>query len=158
MPNPRKPDPFKQCQKCGKTLQRKRFKWTLESMNAFLRRKYCDQVCMAAGMEGVIKVLNPKNSRRQSGKAIKRQCERCGKATKRHVHHKDENPLNNDPSNLETLCASCHQLSHSPNWDATTGQLKPCLHCSQPARRKGLCWTHLTRLKHYGDPLGKMGK
>lgn len=28
------------------------------------------------------------------------------------VHHKDGNHSNNDPSNLETLCANCHRLEH----------------------------------------------
>ena len=40
-------------------------------------------------------------------------CERClvlGLAVQvDEVHHKDENPKNNEPDNLESLCRSCHE-------------------------------------------------
>jgi hypothetical protein len=37
-------------------------------------------------------------------------CEHCGKpATDR--HHKDDNPLNNDPGNVEILCRRCHMIA-----------------------------------------------
>lgn len=154
MPHPRKPDPQKNCRHCKAPMARKRTTGNrLEDLATFVRRKFCDRKCMAASMEGVIKVLNPKNSRRQSGKAVLPKCEWCGVETKRHVHHADEDPLNNAASNLRTLCASCHARSHSPNWDRTTGLRKPCAHCSKDAQRKGLCWTHLTRSRRYGDPL-----
>jgi len=39
-------------------------------------------------------------------------CQRCGKPGK-HRHHRDRNPLNNTPSNIEILCFSCHQLEHN---------------------------------------------
>lgn len=29
-----------------------------------------------------------------------------------HIHHKDHNPLNNDPSNLIELCSTCHRVEH----------------------------------------------
>jgi len=38
-------------------------------------------------------------------------CEMCG-GTARLVHHKDEDPFNNNPSNLENLCSPCHGLKH----------------------------------------------
>lgn len=46
-------------------------------------------------------------------------CERCG-FIPRHmcqmdVHHKDRNHKNNNPDNLETLCALCHRLEHLPD-------------------------------------------
>lgn len=43
-------------------------------------------------------------------------CGRCGfvpqSLVQLDVHHKDGNHSNNDPSNLETLCANCHRLEH----------------------------------------------
>lgn len=39
----------------------------------------------------------------------KSKCERCGSTKNLMVHHKDGNRKNNDPSNLETLCWSCHE-------------------------------------------------
>jgi hypothetical protein len=46
----------------------------------------------------------------------KPHCERCGfvgHSCQLDVHHKDRNKYNNDPSNLETLCANCHRLEHN---------------------------------------------
>jgi hypothetical protein len=87
------------------------------------------------------------------------QCELCGtNKRKLHVHHKDHNPENNDPKNLQTLCASCHKVSHSPNYTGTPPRRKPCAYCLKPVARKGLCNTHLTRLKRHGHPLGKKFK
>jgi len=37
-------------------------------------------------------------------------CERCGKpGTDR--HHKDDNPMNNAPDNIEVLCRRCHMIT-----------------------------------------------
>ena len=41
---------------------------------------------------------------------LKPHCERCGKNEKLLIHHKDRNRLNQTPSNLETLCFSCHHM------------------------------------------------
>lgn len=160
MPLTPKPDPIQHCAFCGKHLHRKRWKsGTLEDMTAFKKRRYCNQHCMAKGQEGVIKKPNAKNSRRQSGKMVGKSCLRCGKTRcKLHVHHKDENPLNNAPENLETLCVSCHKASHSPNYMGMPLQRKPCLHCSKPVARQGFCNTHLSRKKRFGDPLLKKFK
>ena len=42
------------------------------------------------------------------------ECARCGFVAEDpcqlDVHHLDENHRNNDPSNLQTLCANCHRL------------------------------------------------
>jgi hypothetical protein len=38
-------------------------------------------------------------------------CSDCG-AAKSERHHKDENTLNNDPSNIEILCRRCHARRH----------------------------------------------
>ena len=94
--------------------------------------------------------------RRKSTGMVGAACELCGKTGRKlHVHHKDENPENNRAPNLQTLCVSCHRLSHSHNYAGTPLQRKPCALCSKPAARKGLCNTHLTRLKRHGDPLAK---
>lgn len=147
------------CKNCGKELVRKRFNGRLEDNGAFRRRVFCNRECMAVAFEGQIKVMNPKNSRRQSVKHRLDACEDCGrKATRLHNHHQNENPLLNVGSNLTTLCASCHKLRHSPNNDPMTGRRLPCLYCARPSRGKRLCETHLTRLKRYGHPLAKKRK
>jgi hypothetical protein len=43
------------------------------------------------------------------------KCERCG--WDKHIagiviHHKDRNGLNNNPENMEVLCACCHNIEH----------------------------------------------
>lgn len=47
----------------------------------------------------------------------KDHCENCGLSEQDHekrtgmflhIHHKDGNPFNNDPINLQTLCIFCH--------------------------------------------------
>ena len=44
-------------------------------------------------------------------------CEICGERIRKLlVHHKDHNPRNDDPTNLQTLCNPCHKMVH--------GQLK----------------------------------
>lgn len=45
-------------------------------------------------------------------------CQRCGEQRKRwghslHVHHIDENKLNNEAANLISLCATCHRRVHA---------------------------------------------
>lgn len=46
-------------------------------------------------------------------------CERClfvpQHTCQLDVHHLDGDHSNNDPANLETLCANCHRLEHVPN-------------------------------------------
>jgi len=94
-------------------MRRVGFNGRLEDLTAFSKRVYCDRTCMAAGYEGTMKVPNEKNSRRQSAKCREQKCNRCDRLS-HHVHHRDRNPMNNDPSNLESLCASCHKLEHLP--------------------------------------------
>jgi hypothetical protein len=43
----------------------------------------------------------------------KEACEFCASTKELHVHHQDQNPANNEPSNLVTLCKTHHQILHS---------------------------------------------
>jgi len=160
MGRPRKPDPEKYCEMCGILLIRKVYGGVrLEDLSTFKKRKYCNQKCMGEAMEGTIKVENPKNYRRQSVKTRKGNCEKCGRGDSLlHVHHKDHNPMNNDPLNLTTLCGSCHRLCHSPNYTEMGEPNQPCRICGKQSARQQLCNTHLTRLKKHGDPLLKKVK
>lgn len=40
-------------------------------------------------------------------------CEKCGLFQNIHIHHKDEDRKNNNISNLQALCRSCHISLHS---------------------------------------------
>ena len=146
------------CRHCRTPLERKRFNGRLEDAGAFKRRKFCGRGCMALWMEGQIKVPSTRNSRRQSHKRARAACQGCQrsrKVTRLYVHHRDENPMNNDPRNLMTLCGSCHRRSHSPNFMATGALRKPCKYCSALSVKLGMCETHLSRLRRYGHPLAK---
>lgn len=100
------------CGACGEQLERKRFSsGTLESNLAFERRVYCDRSCMAAGMRDD----DPSDSallvRQRSLR--KDACEHCGRGGAHlQLHHVDEDRRNDDPTNLLTLCASCHATEH----------------------------------------------
>ena len=147
------------CKQCSTPLVRKRFNGRLEDNGRFEKRVFCDRSCMADWMEGQIKNLTPQNSRRQSAKTVGQMCEVCqATETSFHVHHVDENPLNNDPSNLRTLCVSCHSRSHSPNFTDDGSRRVDCVYCSAPSMKRGLCFAHLSREKRHGHPLAKMRK
>lgn len=152
-----KPTPKRSCEACGAQMERKRFGKRLEDFSRFMARKYCDQACMAKAMEKDA-CASLSQSRMKAARSAKTKCEACGATHDLQVHHQDENPRNNDPSNLRTLCRSCHRRAHSPNFTATGEQRAHCAHCSKPSIKKGLCATHLSRLKRHGHPLAKKQK
>lgn len=107
MPTPPKIDPVKTCETCGRIFTRRRFGNRLEDRSRFLSRRHCSQAC-ANTRPVVSKDANHWRARKYRG----RRCEACSVTTQLHVHHKDRNPANNDPANLQTLCASCHLKLH----------------------------------------------
>lgn len=107
----RKPEPRRACVHCGMQLRRKRMPGgRLEDYGVFTRRKYCDQQCMSEGM------VQPDVTRGahmwRARKHKKLECEECGATTRLQAHHVDENWRNNAPSNIATLCATCHLKLH----------------------------------------------
>lgn len=146
------------CKHCGLTLTQKRFSsGVLEAPSMLRRRKFCDQRCMAAAMEKD-RCKSASHSRQKAALMAKPACEVCKATMNLHVHHQDHDPLNNAPSNLRTLCASCHRRSHSPNFTETGEQRKPCRFCEAPSVKLELCFTHISRLKRFGHPLAKKRK
>lgn len=154
MPIPAKPDPVRFCAACENQMHRQRYNGVLESNLNFRRRKYCNRKCMALGQTREV-VTSLSHNRVKAHATVKHACAICKKSRWLHVHHRDGNPFNNAIGNLQTLCVSCHRLSHSPNYMGTPLLPRPCLHCSKPVARKGLCSTHLTRFKRFGSPLLK---
>ena len=108
MTTTRKADPAKLCETCGAPMARKRFNGRLEDRTRFLTRKNCSQSCGNARTE-----IQP-NSHRWRARQVKNReaCEECGTTENLHVHHDDRDVTNNDPSNLKTLCGSCHLKLH----------------------------------------------
>jgi len=55
------------------------------------------------------------------------ECEKCGARDNLGIHHKDFDHFNDEPSNLQVLCVSCHMSLHKQAyWDAIhAGQTPP---------------------------------
>ena len=52
-----------------------------------------------------------KKARVEALKRFDFTCQRCGGRAVM-VHHADQNPANNDPSNLMPMCRDCHETFH----------------------------------------------
>lgn len=66
-------------------------------------------------------------SRRAYREAITKEvCSRCGAIENLGIHHKNLDHYDNDPSNLEVLCVSCHSSTHKQAyWDAVHAGQEP---------------------------------
>lgn len=110
------------CNFCGRLYQKR---------NAYHGRIHCSDQCYSAYVSRRNKDLAATRDRTGAnapgwkGDAVTRwglhkranklkgpgPCEQCH-AKGQVVHHKDENPRNNDLSNLERLCRACHARHH----------------------------------------------
>ena len=151
-----KPDPEKHCAACSTRLMRARMNGRLEDMAVFLRRKYCNRKCMANGQ--MKEVLTRSGYLVRARKHLGQICESCGTPTRLSIHHKDRNWRNNNPSNLQTLCASCHtSLHHSAGEICPKRGDQPCESCGRISQRR-FCNTCRTRIRRYGvDLVLKLG-
>jgi hypothetical protein len=106
-----KPVPKKQCLWCKSPLERKRFNGRLEDRGVFLRRKFCSLSCGTNYQHATEPPTNAAG-RKRAQKVVAGCCEICGSTSHLCVHHCDENPKNNAPVNLQTLCGHCHNFWH----------------------------------------------
>lgn len=153
MPQNISPTPEKYCAFCSAQLERKKFDGRLESMNCFIRRKYCNQSCMAKAM---VKPSVTRSAYQWRARQFRKSnCEMCGTSKRLSIHHKDKDWSNNDPSNLMTLCASCHtSLHHSLEDIVKTLGPRPCECCGRIGLKRRCC-TCQTRIRRYGETLVK---
>lgn len=108
----------KTCKKCGKKFNRRRYGKRLEDYTRWKARKYCSKQCSY-----IRKAISHRSTFHRLAREFRESsCATCGSTENLDVHHKDGNYKNNDPSNLETLCHSCHMKLH---W--RRGDLKPQL-------------------------------
>lgn len=152
MAHPRKQEPSKSCEHCGKQLTRKRYNGTLESLNSFTRRKYCDMQCMGLAHRKDDPTVDAYRKRVYRHK--KDHCQECGATENLQIHHIDGNPKNNRLSNLMTLCGSCHTKWHWNNGKTIPRERSTCKICGVPLKKsaQGMCQKHFQRVKKYGDP------
>ena len=104
-----KDDPIKFCKACGIELTRTRFKsGRLEDRNVFLRRNHCSKRCASTKL-----VVQRDSHRWRANREVRKStCERCPATTDLHLHHRDRDVTNNNRSNLQVLCKSCHLKLH----------------------------------------------
>ena len=145
--------PEKNCDYCGKPLERKRYKNSLEDMGRFKERRYCDKFCFG---KAIVKEEVTLAGYRARAKKFRRDvCESCGSKENLDTHHRDGNVENNDPQNIATLCETCHMQGHWKN--RKNPERSKCRICGLPAKGKGLCSKHYFREKRHGDPEYKKG-
>lgn len=106
----RKLDPVKNCETCGKRLERKRFNGVLEGFGGFKKRKYCSQICMGLGYVKDAPSYDALSKRAQ--KLRNDSCEVCGGTNRLTAHHINGDRSNNSLANIQTLCNNCHSTHH----------------------------------------------
>lgn len=139
--------PDKACLTCGKAFNRNRYGSQWEDSARFQQRKYCCLSCANTRRE-IEKAQYHKRARQFRAAS----CETCGAMIGLHVHHRDEDITNNQPSNLQTLCGSCHLRWHWANGKTTPRRRSDCKICGRPSKGLGLCLKHYQRFRKYGDP------
>src|SRR5215831_6336561 len=85
--------------------------------------------------------------RARSRFSVPSNCQRCGiertqfNLVRLEIHHKDGNPTNNDPSNIEFLCRKCHMITDGRIVRYNSDKWKSCINCGEKAMhlRKKRC-------------------
>jgi len=99
------------CSVCGPTKIKMR-----NSKRVSLKGKY---KCKAVYQKAYDKLISPYAIHKKD------YCQQCGfnpvHPSQLDVDHIDGDRWNNDPSNLQTLCANCHRLKTHLNGDANSG-------------------------------------
>jgi len=100
----------KQCETCGTFFHRKILNsGRMEDLTAFEKRRFCSLSCANSQTKGGSSrsAMNV-----QARKHLGLRCEFCGTSQSLVIHHVDEDWTNNQTSNLQTLCDSCHKSWH----------------------------------------------
>ena len=139
MGRPRLKTPEKYCERCGKKLERRLLSSGYEEpLYWFNRRRFCSVDCANKTLgenRMSTPAPTPKQSRVRARNAVPNApCAICGRVGYTEVHHKDKNPMNNDPANLVRLCKSCHAKQHRKK--------SLCVVCGLPVKGHHLCSKH----------------
>lgn len=137
---------MKNCEQCGVSLV---------GMKDYARRRFCSMKCY--GLSITVTPTTPERGRYQAQyRFAATSCNRCGASTKLERHHKDENPMNNSPENIEILCRKCHVAHHRP-FVQPTPTCKVCAKVFEAPRwRNSICsaqcaqeWGRINALKRW---------
>lgn len=126
----------RRCRACGKWFTRKKCNRSTQKfcghpcrISVCLRTKYGSD---HPNWKGDLAKNDAKRTRAQRRYQLT-DCERCGKrGTER--HHKDENPGNNEPSNIQILCRRCHMTI-----DGRLEKLMSIVHPIKPPKSCRVC-------------------
>src|SRR5581483_3263021 len=153
----RLPDEAKNCEQCGRPLARTKYGGQLEDRARFKARRFCDLTCSGAFHRKATPTLGALRKRHLPSRGM--VCQQCGSQHLVSLHHIDENPANNDPTNVMTLCGSCHTKWHWQHGKmATPKRATECSVCGRTPThpndhiRRGMCQMHYQRWKRHGDP------
>ena len=104
----------RECEVCGRPLERVMKGGRLETDKEFARRHWCSRTCLRLTLQ------QPRNQNpllavysAQALRFKKKACEACGAREKLEVHHVGGNWRDNREENLQTLCHACHRLWHN---------------------------------------------
>jgi len=144
--------PEKFCEQCGIRLARKRYNGRLEDRAMFLRRRFCSREC--AWVHSRKPSVTLSGLRCRAAKKRGRICQLCRGKKNLNIHHINRDVADNSPSNLLTLCASCHTALHwKEGKQARRRGACTVKNCSVLHTGRGYCMKHYQRFKKYGDPL-----
>lgn len=96
--------PRKLCKNCYK----EKLKFLKEWANHFRKTKVAQQTTHEVSSV----TLTKKTTTRKKTSSSLSLCEICSIKPAEHIHHKDLNHKNNDPSNLQPVCTLCHAKIH----------------------------------------------
>ncbi len=94
------------CKHCGKEFRDA----------ASHKRQFCSKACVGKETKKTWKPKYTTVRKAMLSRGLLTKCNRCGYSRVPQilgVHHIDRNRNNNDPKNLEVLCANCHSEEHS---------------------------------------------
>ncbi len=101
---------FEKCQVCGGPVYiARRMKSNFPGAK---RPRVCILQCFGLWEENNNPQMQVDLSRRLSRAHLKTKCEACGDNRDLEAHHLDQDPTNNEESNIQTLCKYCHGFWH----------------------------------------------